>query len=50
MTITIEADVVAAGLAITDHFLQRFVFAPLGRPRPSARPWLSDRLAEARRL
>lgn len=50
MTITIEADVVAAGLAITDHFLQRFVFAPLNRPLPPARLWLLDRLAEAKRL
>jgi len=41
---------IAAGLAITGHFLQRFVFAPLNRPLPPARLWLCDRLAEARRL
>ena len=41
---------IAAGLAITAHFLQRFVFAPLNRPLPPARLWLCDRLAEARRL
>ena len=41
---------IAAGLAITGHFLQRFVFAPLNRPLPPARLWLSDRLAEAKRL
>jgi DNA repair protein RecO (recombination protein O) len=38
---------IAAGLAITGHFLERFVFAPLNRPLPPARMWLSDRLAEA---
>jgi DNA repair protein RecO (recombination protein O) len=41
---------IAAGLAVTGHFLQRFVFAPLNRPLPPARLWLCDRLAEARRL
>jgi len=41
---------VAAGLAITGHFLDRFVFGPLNRPLPPARHWLSDRLAEAGRL
>ncbi len=44
-----EGDV-AAGLAITGHFLERFVFAPLNRPLPAARHWLADRLAEAGRL
>jgi DNA repair protein RecO (recombination protein O) len=44
-----EGDV-AAGLAITGHFLERFVFAPLNRPLPPARHWLLDRLAEAARL
>jgi DNA repair protein RecO (recombination protein O) len=38
---------IAAGLAITGHFLQRFVFAPLNRPLPPARLWLLDRLADA---
>ena len=41
---------IAAGLAITGHFLERFVFAPLNRPLPPARLWLLDRLAEAGRL
>jgi DNA repair protein RecO (recombination protein O) len=41
---------VAAGLAITGHFLERFVFAPLNRPLPPARHWLFDRLTEAGRL
>ena len=41
---------VGAGLAITGHFLERFVFAPLNRPLPPARHWLFDRLAEADRL
>jgi DNA repair protein RecO (recombination protein O) len=41
---------VAAGLAITAHFLDRFVFGPLNRPLPPARHWLSDRLAETGRL
>ena len=41
---------IAAGLAITGHFLERFVFAPLNRPLPPARHWLTDRLAEAGRL
>jgi len=38
---------VAAGLKITGHFLERFVFSPLNRPLPPARHWLLDRLAEA---
>jgi DNA repair protein RecO (recombination protein O) len=41
---------VAAGLQITGHFLERFVFAPLNRPLPPARHWLTDRLSEAGRL
>jgi DNA repair protein RecO (recombination protein O) len=41
---------IAAGLAITGHFLDRFVFGPINRPLPPARLWLSDRLAEAGRL
>jgi DNA repair protein RecO (recombination protein O) len=41
---------IAAGLAITGHFLERFVFAPLNRPLPPARMWLCDRLDEAGRL
>jgi DNA repair protein RecO (recombination protein O) len=41
---------VGAGLAITGHFLERFVFAPLNRPLPPARHWLLDRLTEVDRL
>lgn len=41
---------VGAGLSLTAHFLERFVFSPLNRPLPPARHWLVDRLAEARRL
>jgi DNA repair protein RecO (recombination protein O) len=41
---------IAAGLAITGHFLERFVFAPLNRPLPPPRLWLRDRLEEAERL
>jgi DNA repair protein RecO (recombination protein O) len=36
---------VAAGLALTGHFLEAFVFAALNRPLPPARMWLVDRLA-----
>jgi DNA repair protein RecO (recombination protein O) len=41
---------VAAGLALTAHFLEAFVFNPLNRPLPPARLWLVDRLSEAGRL
>jgi DNA repair protein RecO (recombination protein O) len=41
---------IAAGLAITGHFLERFVFAPLNRPLPPARLWLLDRLGEVGKL
>ncbi|MFI4976227.1 MAG: DNA repair protein RecO [Caulobacterales bacterium] len=41
---------VGAGLAITGHFLERFVFGPLNKPLPPARLWLLDRLREADRL
>jgi DNA repair protein RecO (recombination protein O) len=41
---------VAAGLALTGHFLEAFIFNPLNRPLPPARLWLLDRLAEAGRL
>jgi DNA repair protein RecO (recombination protein O) len=46
----LRAGDIAAGLAITAHFLERFVFAPLNRPLPPARHWLTDRLSEAGRL
>ena len=41
---------VGAGLALTAHFLEAFIFNPLNRPLPPARLWLVDRLAEAGRL
>lgn len=41
---------VAAGLALTGHFLETCVFAALNRPLPPARVWLIDRLREAHRL
>jgi DNA repair protein RecO (recombination protein O) len=44
-----EGDI-AAGLALTGHFLEQFVFNPFNRPLPPARVWLIDRLTEAGRL
>lgn len=41
---------VGAGLALTGHFLESFVFATLNKPLPPARVWLLDRLQEAGRL
>jgi DNA repair protein RecO (recombination protein O) len=41
---------VRAGLDLTAHFLEMFVFGPLNRPLPPARLWLVDRLADAQRL
>ena len=41
---------IAAGLALTGLFLERFVFAPVNRPLPPARVWLAERLAAARGL
>jgi DNA repair protein RecO (recombination protein O) len=38
------------GLALTGHFLEAHVFAPLNRPLPAARVWLIERLAAAGRL
>lgn len=35
---------VGRGLALTGHFLERFVFSPLNRPLPPARIWLRERL------
>jgi DNA repair protein RecO (recombination protein O) len=46
----LEAGDVGAGLELTGHFLEQFVFAPLNRPLPPARVWLIDRLREAGRL
>jgi DNA repair protein RecO (recombination protein O) len=41
---------IGAGLTLTGHFLQDFVFAALNRPLPPARERLIERLAEAGRL
>ncbi len=41
---------IGAGLALSGHFLETFVFAALNRPLPPARVWLIDRLREAERL
>ncbi len=41
---------VRAGLDLTAHFLELFVFGPLNRPLPPARVWLVDRLTDAERL
>ena len=41
---------VGAGLDLTGHFLEQFVFHPLDRPLPPARVWMIDRLREAGRL
>lgn len=41
---------VKAGLDLTAHFLEAFIFGPLNRPLPPARLWLVDRLTEAQRL
>lgn len=41
---------VGSGLAVTGHFLEQFVFAPLNRPLPPARVWLLERLGAADRL
>ena len=41
---------VGAGLTLTGHFLESFIFAVLNRPLPPARVWLLDRLREAGRL
>jgi DNA repair protein RecO (recombination protein O) len=41
---------VAAGLSLTAHFLEAFIFNPMNRPLPPARVWLVDRLRDAGRL
>ena len=46
----LEPGDVKAGLDLTAHFLEQFIFHPLNRPLPPARMWLVDRLAEAGRL
>jgi DNA repair protein RecO (recombination protein O) len=44
-----EGDV-RAGLDLTGHFLEQFVFHPQNRPLPPARVWLVDKLGEQGRL
>lgn len=44
-----EGDV-GAGLELTGHFLERFVFHPQNKPLPPARVWMVDRLRETGRL
>jgi len=44
-----EGDV-AAGMDLTGHFLETFVFAVMNRPLPPPRVWLIDRLRDAGRL
>jgi DNA repair protein RecO (recombination protein O) len=46
----LQAGDVKAGLDLTAHFLEAFIFNPLNRPLPPARLWLVDRLSEAGRL
>lgn len=41
---------IGAGLALTAHFLEAFIFGPMNRPLPPARIWLLDRLSDAGRL
>ena len=44
-----EGDV-GAGLELTGHFLEQFVFHPQNKPLPPARVWMTDRLKETGRL
>ena len=46
----LDAGDIGAGLNLTGHFLESFVFAVMNRPLPPARVWLIDRLREAERL
>jgi DNA repair protein RecO (recombination protein O) len=41
---------IGAGLDLTGHFLERFVFSVMNRPLPPARVWLVDRLKDAGRF
>jgi DNA repair protein RecO (recombination protein O) len=41
---------VGAGMDLTGHFLETFVFAVMNRPLPPSRVWLIDRLRDAGRL
>ena len=44
-----EGDV-GAGLDLTGHFLEQFIFHPQNKPIPPARVWLVDKLRDAGRL
>jgi DNA repair protein RecO (recombination protein O) len=46
----LDAGDIGAGLDLTGHFLETFVFAVANRPLPPTRLWLVDRLREAGRL
>lgn len=46
----LQAGDVRAGLDLTAHFLEQFIFNPVNRPLPPARLWLVDRLNDAGRL
>ncbi len=46
----LEPGDVRAGLDLTAHFLEQFIFNPINRPLPPARLWLVDRLSDAGRL
>jgi DNA repair protein RecO (recombination protein O) len=46
----LEQGDVGAGLHITAHFLEAFIFNPMNKPLPPARLWLVDRLSDAGRL
>ncbi|MBX9614807.1 MAG: DNA repair protein RecO [Brevundimonas sp.] len=41
---------VGAGLDLTGHFLEQFIFHPQNRPIPPARVWMVDKLREQGRL
>ena len=42
-----EGDV-AAGMVLTGHFLEQWVFNPVNKPLPPARIWLAERLAQSK--
>ena len=46
----LEPGDVKAGLDLTAHFLEQFIFNPINRALPPARLWLVDRLSDAQRL
>ena len=46
----LDAGDIGAGMTLTGHFLEAFVFAVMNRPLPPARVWLIDRLRDAGRL